>query len=518
MGCASVSAFSTVSCRPADVRLATLAQTSARVAETASRSAKIAMLADLLSQADEPDVVVAWLSGELTQRQIGVGYASLRDLPPPADTATLTVAQVERAFSEIKGLTGPGSQLTRRDRITSLFGASTEIEQRFLRGLLSGDLRQGALAGVVTAAIAKASGIALSDVRRAAMLRGDLPAIAVAALSAGPDALAEIRLRPMQPIGPMLAQTAADPAEALAKLGGRAAFEWKLDGARVQLHRDGDDVRVFTRSLDDVTARVPSIVKIVRSLPANALVADGEAISLREDGRPHPFQVTASEFGTRSKPSDLTVMIFDLLHLDGRDLLDEPAEVRRAALDHLAPLELRAPRMVTDSADEAGGFLVDALAHGQEGVVAKSLTAPYEAGRRGAGWLKIKPVHTLDLVVLAVERGSGRRKGTLSNIHLGARDPSSGAFVMLGKTFKGMTDEMLAWQTRRFSELAEGPADGWVVRLRPEQVVEIAFDGVQRSTRYPGGVALRFARVIRYRADKSAAEADTIDAVRTFLA
>jgi len=399
-----------------------------------------------------------------------------------------------------------------------MFAKATDVEQRFLRGLLSGDLRQGALAGVMAAAIAKAAGVSVEAVRRAAMLRGDLPAVAAAALRGGPEALGRFRLQVGQPIGPMLAQTASDPGDALAKLNGRAAFEWKLDGARVQVHRDGDRVWIFTRSLDDVTARLPAIVDVVRLLPVQTLIADGEAISLRPDGRPNAFQVTASGFGTRAGTSALSIMIFDILHVDGRDLLDEPGAVRRAALEAVVPASARTPRLVTDRVEEAQAFLEDALSRGHEGVVAKSLDAPYEAGRRGSGWLKIKPVHTLDLVVLAVERGSGRRAGTLSNIHLGARDAESGGYVMLGKTFKGMTDAMLAWQTERFTELADGPSDGWVVRLRPEQVVEVAFDGVQRSSRYPGGVALRFARVVRYRDDKSAAQADTIETVRSFLA
>jgi DNA ligase-1 len=317
----------------------------------------------------------------------------------------------------------------------------------------------------------------------------------------------------------MLAQTAVDPADALARLGGRAAFEWKLDGIRIQVHKDADEVAIFTRSLDDVTARLPEVVATVRSMPVTTVVADGEAIALREDRRPHPFQVTAARLGSRVNVAGrqaltpLTPILFDVLHIDGRDLVDLPAAERADALARITTAEERVARIVTDDAATAQAFVSATLARGHEGVVAKGLGLPYEAGRRGAGWLKLKPVHTLDLVVLAVERGSGRRAGTLSNIHVGARDPAGG-FVMLGKTFKGMTDAMLAWQTARFTELAEGPVDGWVVRVRPEQVVEIAFDGVQRSARYPGGVALRFARVVRYRDDKRPEEADTIDAVR----
>jgi DNA ligase-1 len=320
----------------------------------------------------------------------------------------------------------------------------------------------------------------------------------------------------------MLAQTATSVDDALARLGGEALFESKLDGARVQVHRDGADVAIFTRTLEEITDRLPEVVEAVRALPVRSLVADGEAIALRPDGSPQPFQVTASRFGRRADVASaretlpLQAFLFDVLHLDGAELLDAPTTERLAALDAVVPESARVARLVTSDPAAAHDFLAQTLERGHEGVMAKSLTAPYEAGRRGAGWLKVKPVHTLDLVVLAVEWGSGRRKGLLSNIHLGARDPESGGFVMLGKTFKGMTDEMLRWQTARFTELADGPTDGWVVRLRPEQVVEIAFDGIQTSSRYPGGMALRFARVLRYRDDKSAAEADTIDTVRQF--
>jgi DNA ligase-1 len=320
----------------------------------------------------------------------------------------------------------------------------------------------------------------------------------------------------------MLAQTAASVDEALGKLGGEAVFEAKLDGARVQIHRTGDDVSIYTRSLDDVTARLPEVVEATLALPVSTLIADGEAIALRPDGRPHKFQVTASRFGrsvdigAARNAQQLSVFYFDLLHVDGNDLLDAPLAERAAVLTELIPAGQRVDRLVTDDADAAQQFLDITLAAGHEGVMAKALNAPYEAGRRGASWLKVKPVHTLDLVVLAIEWGSGRRTGKLSNIHLGARDPETGGFVMLGKTFKGMTDAMLEWQTRRFLELADGPTDGYVVKVRPEQVVEIAFDGVQGSTRYPGGMALRFARVVRYRDDKRPDEADTIDTVRAF--
>ena len=340
-------------------------------------------------------------------------------------------------------------------------------------------------------------------------------------MSGGRPALDQFTLEVGRPVGPMLAQTATGVADALEKLGGTAIFEAKLDGARVQIHRSGDAVSVYTRSLDDITARLPEVVDATLALPVTTLIADAEAIALRPDGRPHRFQVTASRFGRTADvegaraAQPLSVFFFDLLHLDGADLLDLPTSERLAALDSVVPAGQRVDRLATADGEAAAAFLAATLAAGHEGVMAKSPTAPYEAGRRGAGWLKVKPVHTLDLVVLAVEWGSGRRTGKLSNIHLGARDPQNGGFVMLGKTFKGMTDEMLAWQTDRFLELAAGPTDGYVVPLRPEQVVEIALDGVQTSTRYPGGMALRFARVLRYRDDKGPAEADTVDTVRT---
>ncbi|HJQ01696.1 MAG TPA: ATP-dependent DNA ligase [Jatrophihabitans sp.] len=503
--------------------LTDVATTSRELAATAARSAKIDRLARLLAATEsraETVIVVSWLSGELTQRQIGVGWASLRELPPPAAEPSLTVGEVEAILTDIGSKSGPGSQGARRALLDSLLGNATGTEQAFLRGVITGELRQGALAGLMADAIARAAGIEAATVRRAAMLSGDLPLVAADALHDGVGALAGYTLNLGRPIGPMLAQTAAGVDEALAILG-RAAFEWKLDGIRVQIHRDGDSVQVFTRSLDDITARVPEVVANVLALPAGQLVIDAELIVLRDDNRPHAFQDTAARAGSHgSSGSALTIFVFDLLHLAGVDLLDEPAERRREVLEQAIPPDgpvRSTPRLVTDDPAAAAGFLADALNHGHEGVLAKSLDAPYQAGRRGAGWLKIKPVHTLDLVVLAVEWGSGRRVGWLSNIHLGARSAVPGEYVMLGKTFKGMTDEMLRWQTERFLALADGPTDGWVVRLRPEQVVEIAFDGVQRSTRYPGGVALRFARVVRYRDDKRPEEADTIDTVQAFL-
>lgn len=514
--------------------LVDVAQVSSDVAASSSRLAKTNRIAELLRLTagnDDPrlpGIVVSWLSGELTQRQIGVGWASLRAVPHPAPEPSLTVADVDAQFGDIGATSGKGSQARRAELLAALFAAATDLEQTFLRRLLTGELRQGALVGVMADAVSKAADLPAAAVRRAAMLGGDLPAVAVAALSGG--SLDQFTLRAGTPVGPMLAQTAAGVGDALERLGGTAIFEAKLDGARVQIHRVGDEVSIFTRSLDDVTARLPEVVEATLALPVTELIADAEAIALRPDGRPHRFQVTASRFGRRgggatgSHTQKLSVFIFDLLHVDGVDLLDLPTQERLVRLDAIVPATQRVDRLLSTDSAAAQAFLDTTLAAGHEGVMAKSTTAPYEAGRRGAGWLKIKPVHTLDLVVLAVEWGSGRRTGKLSNIHLGALDPETGGFVMLGKTFKGMTDEMLAWQTQRFLELADGaapaatsgrsPADGYVVRVRPEQVVEIAFDGLQTSTRYPGGMALRFARVLRYRDDKSAAEADTIETVR----
>lgn len=505
-----------------------VATTSVDVGGSSARRAKIARIAELLGQARTDStlvaIVVSWLSGELPQRQIGIGWAALRSIPPAAANPTLTVHGVDATLSTIGAVSGKGSQSRRAELVAELFSAATEVEQTFLRRLLTGELRQGALIGVMADAVAAAAEIPAAVVRRAAMLGGALPAVAAAGLSGGAAALDAFTLQVGRPVGPMLAQNASGVAEALEKLGGEGVFEAKLDGARVQIHRAGDQVTVYTRSLDDVTARLPEVVEATLALPVRDLIADGEAIALRPDGRPQPFQVTASRFGrsvdvTAARAAQsLSVFFFDILHRDGVDVLDAPAGERIAALDEIAPQQHRVDRLVTADLVAAEDFLKTTLAAGHEGVMAKSMTAPYEAGRRGAGWLKVKPVHTLDLVVLAVEWGSGRRQGKLSNIHLGARDPATGGYVMLGKTFKGMTDAMLEWQTTRFSELAVGGTEGYVVRVRPEQVVEIAFDGLQASSRYPGGLALRFARVLRYRDDKGPGEADTIETVRAMYA
>ncbi|MET0591476.1 MAG: ATP-dependent DNA ligase [Polyangiaceae bacterium] len=512
-------------------RLLDVAEASAEIATTGARLAKTKRLAEVLRAADVDDVptLVAWLSGELLQRRVGVGWAALATMPPSAAAASLTVDAVNRAFAEMAEASGPGSQTRRSALLLDVMSKSTEIEQTFLRALLAGNLRQGALAGVMSDAIAKASGVTVSEVRRATMLRGDLPAVAVAAMRGGSSALAAFRLEPGCALAPMLAQSASSVEEALADLGSPAAFEAKLDGARIQIHKREGEVRLFTRSLDDVTARLGHIAADIARWPVTSLVADGEILWFAFAGeaksaRPLPFQETASHFARNKSEAPLSeserpsIFLFDLLHVDGVDLLDRPNAERREALERLATSAKLVDRIVTADASEAKAFLDRVIQLGYEGVVAKSISAPYEAGRRGASWRKIKPVLTLDLVVLGIEWGSGRRQGKLSNIHLGARDPASGGFVMLGKTFKGMTDAMLEWQTQRFLELADGPTDGYVVKVRPEQVVEIAFDGLQSSTRYPGGMAVRFARVLRYRDDKSPAEADTIDTVRAIHA
>lgn len=601
------------------MRFLDLAATSAAVTAASGRRVKIELLAGAL-RGLAPDEIAAgagYLAGELRQRQTGVGWASLRDLPPSAAEPRLSVVAVDAAIGEISTLSGPGSQARRRQLLWELFAAATAEEQRLLVGLFSGELRQGAQAGLLAEAVALAASVAPASVRRAVLLAGDLRAVAVAALTGGAAALAGFSLEVGRPLAPMLAQSAPGVVEALAITGQPAVVDAKLDGIRVQVHRDGREVAVFTRGLDDITARVPGVVAAVQALPVRTIVLDGEAIVLDEAGRPRPFQETSSRAATRGArrrtgnragaigvgPADgpesiavtgpgepaavasgdmgagpatggaaadpagvagvrpgldgvtagsagpvvagsvlagaaagsagvvgvgsqldatatgsgagavLRPYFFDLLHLDGADLLDEPGTARWAALSGAVPPELLVARRTVPDAAAAKAVFDAALAAGHEGVVVKAPGAPYDAGRRGGAWVKVKPRHTLDLVVLAVEWGHGRRRGLLSNLHLGARDPQTGGFVMLGKTFKGLTDEMLRWQTERFLQLAVDRGD-WVVRLRPEQVVEIAFDGVQTSPRYPGGVALRFARVLRYRHDKRPEEADTIDAVR----
>lgn len=498
------------------VLFADLAATSAAVAATSGRKAKIELLADALRRlADSSPAAIAagtaYLSGDLRQRTTGVGYASLRDLPPPAAEATLHVEDVDAAFARIAACAGKGSQAERRRLVHELFAATTADERRMLIGVLSGELRQGAQAGLLADAVARAAGLDLATVRRALLLAGDLKTVAEAALTGA--SLADFALTVGRPLAPMLASSAATVDEALAGTGEPAAADVKIDGVRIQVHRAGDDVTIFSRSLDDLTARMPMIVEAVRALPLRTAVLDGEAVGLDDAGRALPFQETSSRAARRDGAQILRPYFFDLLHLDGVDLLDEPLSTRIEALARVVPAELRVERSVVTTPEEAAAAFEAAIAGGHEGLVIKSLAAPYDVGRRGAAWVKVKPRHTLDLVVLAAEWGHGRRKGWLSNLHLGARDPATGGFVMLGKTFKGMTDELLRWQTERLRQLAVDDGE-WVVHVRPELVVEIAFDGVQTSPRYPGGVALRFARVLRYREDKPAAEADTIDAVR----
>jgi ATP-dependent DNA ligase I len=517
------------------------------------RRAKISQIADLLGSVPpaEVPVAVAFLSGELTQRQIGVGYAALMDLlrpagprdpggpaeleSTPAAEPALTLAETDRAFGAIGALTGPGSQAERRQLLGGLLRRATEAEREFLVRLLAGDLGQGALEGIMTEAVAMAAGVPAQQVRRAHQLGGSLPEVAQAALTAAADpqqaaaALSSFTLRVGRPVRPMLASPAASIAAALGRIS-PAAVEWKIDGIRIQVHKQGSEVRVFTRTLEEITARVPEIVLAALSIDVNCAVLDGEAVALYPDGRPRPFQVTSARAASHSdvarlaELTPLTPFLFDLLHLNGTDLIDLPGSERYSQLAAVVPAALLVPRFVTADQQAAEDFFGDAVSRGHEGVVVKSLDAPYAAGRRGSEWLKVKPRHTLDLVVLAVEWGHGRRRGMLSNLHLGARDPATGGLVMLGKTFKGLTDEMLAWQTSRLLELADPPRaplsdedlaqQYGVVRVRPELVAEIAFDGVQTSRRYPGGVALRFARVLRYRPDKTAAEADTIDTIR----
>ncbi|HZE66878.1 MAG TPA: ATP-dependent DNA ligase [Sporichthyaceae bacterium] len=496
-----------------------LARTSADVAGNSARSVKIRLIADCLRAAQPIDVpiVVAYLAGELRQRRTGLGPAALRDLPSPAADPTLTVAEVDATFATMSELSGAASSTRRKEMFRALAERTSAAEQQLLAGLVAGELRQGALDGLMVEAVIAASGLPAAEVRRAVMVCGAVAPVAERALTEGTAGLAEFALQVGRPVRPMLAQPGTDVEDALSRTG-PAAAEWKLDGIRIQVHRDGAAVWVFTRSLDDATARMPEVVAATLALPVRSIVLDGEGMTMRADGRPAPFQDTASRTARQGATHTVAVMpfFFDCLHLDGVDLLTAPAAQRRAALETVVPPTLLVPRVEVGSPADAAAVLADAVAAGHEGVVLKSLRAPYDAGRRGAAWVKVKPRHTFDLVVLAVEWGHGRRRGKLSNLHLGARD-GQGGFVMLGKTFKGMTDEMLAWQTERFLGLSIED-DGWVVTVRPEQVVEIAIDGVQRSTRYPGGVALRFARVLRYRDDKTAAEADTLDDVRRLSA
>ena len=502
-------------------RLAELASVSARVAATPSRLAKTRELAQFLRPLEREEIAVAlpYLSGDIRQGKLALGFAALQAARAEAAAApSLTLADVDQVFAVLKQVKGKGAGEQRAALLRQLFARATAEEQDFLVRLIVGELRQGALEGIMVEAVAAAADLPAGDVRRAVAFAGSIAPVAVAALSGGATALTQFSVRLMQPVLPMLAQPAEDMSAALAALG-TALVEWKLDGARVQVHKRGDEVRIYTRNLNEVTPRVPEIVAAVARVPARELILDGEAIALRADRRPHPFQVTMSRFGSqqdaaaRKRELPLSAFFFDCLLIDGAVLFDQPTRERREALERALPGDLVTPALVTAEAAEAERFYQGALAAGHEGVMAKALDAPYEAGRRGAGWLKVKRARTLDLVVLAAEWGHGRRSGWLSNLHLGARDAANGGFVMLGKTFKGLTDATLKWQTEEFLKRAVA-RDEWTVQVRPELVVEIAFNDLQESSQYPGGLALRFARVKGYRPDKRPEDADTIDTVR----
>jgi DNA ligase-1 len=499
--------------------LAEVVRASAAVAATASRLEKTRLIAQclLVLEPGEIEIALPYLSGEIRQGKLALGYATLRSaMGNPAASPTLGIAEVDRVFQDLKLVKGKGAAERRTARVRELFSRASAEEQDFLLRLIVGELRQGALEGVMLEALAAAAALPVAEIRRAATFAGGIAQVARAALH-GPG-LTEFSIRLMQPVLPMLAQPAEDVQAALGTLG-TALFEWKLDGARVQVHKSGDAVRVFTRNLNDVTARVEEVVHAAKSAKANSLILDGEAIALRADGRPHPFQVTMRRFSRKLDVErvrgelPLSVFFFDCLLRDGESLVDRGAGERHDVLRAVMPSLFVTPSLVTSEREKAEAFYGNALEHGHEGVMAKALDAPYAAGRRGAGWLKVKSAHTLDLVVLAAEWGHGRRRGWLSNLHLGARDPQSGGFVMLGKTFKGLTDETLEWQTREFLARELG-RDEWTVRIRPELVVEIAFNDVQESPHYPAGMALRFARVKAYRPDKRPEEADTIETVR----
>lgn len=507
------------------MRLSAVVDCSTEVGATRSRKKKTAALAALIEQTSDAllPTVVAWLSGELPEGRIGVGYAAIYGTlkeTTGAEASSLSVEDVQEAITAIAAASGTGSVGRKRSLLASIFEAATEPERQFVAGLLSGELRQGALAGVMADALATATGIDLDVVRRAAMLAGDLSRVARVARADGEAGLRAFRVEVFRPLQPMLAQTAETAEDALRTLGGVGVFDYKLDGARIQVHKEGERVRVFTRGLKEVTRAVPEVVQLATTLPAHRLILDGEVIALQPDGRPHPFQTTMTRFGRKvqSRVAELkndlplTPFAFDVVLRDDDELLDASLSERAAVLDALIPEAHRVPRLVTRDVAEADRFVEQALAAGHEGVMAKEPGSTWEAGARGSSWLKLKPSWTLDLVVLAAEWGSGRRSGWLSNLHLGARDPAGG-FVMLGKTFKGLTDATLQWQTEQLLAREER-RDKHVVHVRPELVVEIAFNEIQTSPRYPSGLALRFARVKGYRPDKTAAEADTIDIVR----
>src|SRR5499427_2582959 len=505
------------------MRFSDLVATSSEVGARAGRLEKVGLLADLLGRVspDEVEIAVAFLTGSPRQGRIGVGWSAIRAASdaPGGSAPTLELREVDSALARTAVASGAGSAGAKAEILRHLFSRTTEAERDFLIRLLFGELRQGALEGVLLDAVGRASQIPAASIRRAVMFAGALGPVARAALVEGEAALTRFMLQPFQPVQPMLADSAADVEDALAELGA-ASLEYKLDGARIQVHKADGEVRVYSRSLRDVTIAVPEIVAATQALAPRTLVLDGEAIALRADRAPHPFQTTMRRFGRRLDVERLraelpiTPFFFDVLLADGQLVVDEPHSRRVALLDAIVPRDYVVPRLRTSSADEATRFTEAAVAAGHEGVMAKSPEGLYAAGRRGSAWLKVKRARTLDLVVLAAEWGHGRRHGTLSNLHLGARDAERGGFVMLGKTFKGMTDEMLAWQTTRLLEL-EVARDAYVVHVRPELVVEIAFNEIQESAQYPGRLALRFARVKRYRTDKSAAESDTFASVQS---
>ncbi len=507
--------------------LAELVDTSRRVGEDASRRSKIAHIAELLRRLEpaEMGIGVSYLSGLTRQGKTGVGWALIRDAQASdtrADAPELTLGEVDAMLERVARASGPGSTTERAAQLTTLFRRATVNEREFLARLLLGELRQGALEGLMIEAVAAAARLPAATVRRAAMVGGGIGAVAASALTEGTGGLARYAIVLFQPLAPMLAQPADDIAAALAQIPA-AALEWKLDGARVQVHKRGDEVRLYSRTGNEVTATAPEIVVAVRAAHARDLILDGEAIALKANGAPYPFQDTMSRFGrildieAMRARMPLSVFFFDCLRRDDLDLVPRPGAERFGALAAAIPPELLMPRLVTRATAAAEAFYEDALERGHEGVMVKSLDAPYEPGARSGQWLKVKRAHTLDLVVLAAEWGHGRRRGWLSNLHLGAVDPASGSFVMLGKTFKGMTDAILAWQTEKLLE-REVSRDEWIVHVRPELVVEIAFNDLQSSPRYPAGLALRFARVKRYRPDKSARDADTIETVRAIYA
>ncbi len=501
--------------------LASLVETSRRIANTTKRLEKTDLLATLLRQLqpDEVEPAVAYLAGAARQGRIGIGYATLRNATASAaEQASLEILDVDRTLEELCAVKGAGSEARRRELLNRLLVRATSPEQQFLTGLLMGELRQGALEGIMLDALAKASKIPGERIRRAAMLAGGVAAIAHAVLEKGEAGLAQFDIQLFRPVQPMLAQTAEDVNEALEELG-EAALEYKFDGARVQAHKSGQDVVVFSRGSNDVSAAVPEVVQAVRALPAHDLILDGEVLSLDAQGRPRPFQVSMRRFGRKLDVARLQAELpmspfwFDLIYRDGAPLLDEPQARRFAELQSLVPAETLVPHRSTSDTNAAEDFLHEALQRGHEGIMAKSRTAGYAAGARGQSWLKIKQARTLDLVILAAEWGNGRRRGWLSNLHLGARDTHKGGFAMLGKTFKGLTDEMLAWQTQELLKLEIG-RDSYTVYVEPKMVAEIAFNEIQVSPRYPSGLALRFARVKRYRSDKSAEDADTFETVQ----